>query len=79
MGVIIVLVLALFRRPGVVEALLDLHLDYQSNVALYPRFQSYFRAHRPPADHLGTRGPVLHTSSGYRVQARSARRRDPHH
>ena len=37
------------RRPGVVEALLDLHLDYQSNVVLYPRFQSYFRAHRPPA------------------------------
>ena len=39
------------RRPGVVEALLDLHLDYQSNVVLYPRFQSYFRAHRPPAAH----------------------------
>ena len=36
-------------RPEVVEALLDLHLDYQNNVGLYPRFQSYFRHHNPPA------------------------------
>jgi len=26
---------------------LDLFGDYQSNVALYPKFQEYFRAHRP--------------------------------
>jgi pimeloyl-ACP methyl ester carboxylesterase len=35
-------------RPGVADVQLDLFGDYQSNVALYPRFQSYFRAHRPP-------------------------------
>jgi len=27
---------------------LDLFADYQSNVALYPRFQDYFRTQRPP-------------------------------
>lgn len=30
------------------EIQLDLILDYRSNVALYPAFQSYFREHRPP-------------------------------
>jgi len=35
-------------RPGADEAQLDLFLDYASNVALYPRFQAYFREHRPP-------------------------------
>jgi pimeloyl-ACP methyl ester carboxylesterase len=35
-------------RPGVADVQLDLFGDYKSNVALYPEFQSYFRAHRPP-------------------------------
>ncbi len=35
-------------RPGADEVQLDLFGDYKSNVALYPTFQSYFRAHRPP-------------------------------
>ena len=35
-------------RPGVAETQLDLFGDYKSNVALYPRFQEYFRRHRPP-------------------------------
>jgi pimeloyl-ACP methyl ester carboxylesterase len=35
-------------RPGIADVQLDLFLDYQSNVALYPAFQSYFREHRPP-------------------------------
>jgi pimeloyl-ACP methyl ester carboxylesterase len=35
-------------RPGTAEVQLDLFGDYQSNVALYPKFQDYFRAHRPP-------------------------------
>jgi pimeloyl-ACP methyl ester carboxylesterase len=35
-------------RPGVAEVQLDLFGDYQSNVALYPRFQEYFRTQRPP-------------------------------
>jgi pimeloyl-ACP methyl ester carboxylesterase len=39
---------ALLARPGNDEIQLDLFLDYASNVALYPKFQSYFRAHQPP-------------------------------
>ena len=36
------------KQPGVVDALLDLHLDYRTNVDLYPRVQTYFREHEPP-------------------------------
>jgi pimeloyl-ACP methyl ester carboxylesterase len=34
-------------RTGADEVQLDLFGDYKSNVALYPQFQAYFRAHRP--------------------------------
>ncbi|MGA8366275.1 MAG: alpha/beta fold hydrolase [Candidatus Acidiferrales bacterium] len=37
----------LLARPGNDEIQLDLFLDYASNVALYPKFQEYFRAKRP--------------------------------
>jgi pimeloyl-ACP methyl ester carboxylesterase len=40
--------IAYMARPGAEEVQLDLILDYRSNVALYPTFQQYFRAHRPP-------------------------------
>jgi pimeloyl-ACP methyl ester carboxylesterase len=39
---------ALLARRGNDEIQLDLFLDYASNVALYPKFQEYFRKHRPP-------------------------------
>jgi pimeloyl-ACP methyl ester carboxylesterase len=35
-------------RPGMAELQLDLFGDYQSNVALYPVFQQYFRTQKPP-------------------------------
>ena len=35
-------------RPGADEIQLDLLLNYASNVALYPAWQEYFRASRPP-------------------------------
>ncbi len=35
-------------RPGAADVQLDLFGDYKSNVALYPAFQEYFRAHQPP-------------------------------
>jgi pimeloyl-ACP methyl ester carboxylesterase len=38
---------ALLARPGNDEIQLDLFGDYQSNVALYPKFQAYIRIHRP--------------------------------
>jgi pimeloyl-ACP methyl ester carboxylesterase len=39
---------ALLARPGNDEIQLDLFLDYASNIALYPKFQAYFRVNRPP-------------------------------
>jgi pimeloyl-ACP methyl ester carboxylesterase len=38
---------ALLARPGNDEIQLDLFLDYASNVALYPKFQDYFRSKKP--------------------------------
>jgi pimeloyl-ACP methyl ester carboxylesterase len=35
-------------RLGADEVQLDLFGDYKSNVALYPKFQKYFRLHQPP-------------------------------
>jgi pimeloyl-ACP methyl ester carboxylesterase len=39
---------ALLARPGNDEIQLDLLLDYATNVALYPKFQEYFRTKQPP-------------------------------
>jgi pimeloyl-ACP methyl ester carboxylesterase len=39
---------ALLARAGNDEIQLDLFGDYQSNVALYPKVQEYFRTRRPP-------------------------------
>ncbi len=35
-------------RPGSDDIQLDLFGDYKSNIEAYPRFQDYFRTHRPP-------------------------------
>lgn len=35
-------------RPGSLDAQLDLFYDYRTNVALYPRFQQFFRERHPP-------------------------------
>ena len=45
---------ALLARPDNDEIQLDLFLDYASNVALYPKFQDYFRTKQPPL--LAVRG-----------------------
>jgi pimeloyl-ACP methyl ester carboxylesterase len=39
---------SLLARPGNDEIQLDLFLDYASNVALYPKFQAFFRENHPP-------------------------------
>ena len=39
---------ALMARPGNMDIQLDLFLDYATNVALYPKFQEYFRTAKPP-------------------------------
>ncbi len=40
--------IALMARPGNMDIQLDLFLDYRNNVALYPKFQEYFRTAKPP-------------------------------
>ena len=40
--------IAYMARAGADEEQLDLILDYRSNVALYPKFQEFFRNIRPP-------------------------------
>lgn len=40
--------IAYMARPGAEDIQLDLIRDYRTNVALYPEFQAYFRAHHPP-------------------------------
>jgi pimeloyl-ACP methyl ester carboxylesterase len=39
---------ALLASPGNVDIQLGLFLDYANNVKLYPKFQEYFRQHKPP-------------------------------
>jgi pimeloyl-ACP methyl ester carboxylesterase len=39
---------ARLARSGNIDVQLDLFGDYQSNLALYPRFQAFFRERRPP-------------------------------
>jgi pimeloyl-ACP methyl ester carboxylesterase len=39
---------ALLERPGNKDIQLDLFLDYESNVKLYPKFQGYLRESKPP-------------------------------
>jgi pimeloyl-ACP methyl ester carboxylesterase len=38
----------LLDRPGNRDIQLDLFRDYGSNIPLYPKFQAYFRKHKPP-------------------------------
>jgi len=38
----------LLQRPGIDEIQLDLFYDYRNNLALYPRFQEFFRANLVP-------------------------------
>ena len=65
-------------RPGADEIQLDLFGDYESNVALYPAFQDYFRTHRPPLPGgLGQERSVLPAARRRGVQARHSGRRRP--
>jgi pimeloyl-ACP methyl ester carboxylesterase len=52
---------SLLARPGNDDIQLDLFLDYASNVALYPKFQEYFRQQRPPL--LAVWGMIQHAAA----------------
>jgi pimeloyl-ACP methyl ester carboxylesterase len=61
---------ARLSRPGNIDVQLDLFGDYQSNLALYPEFQAFFRARRPPTLIVwGERDPFF-TVAGARAYLR---------
>lgn len=55
---------ALLARPGNDEIQLDLFLDYASNVALYPKFQEYFRKQHPPLLAVWGKNDLLFVPAG---------------
>ena len=61
---------ALLDRPGVDEIMLDLFLDYGTNVSLYPRFQAFFRERRPPTLIVWGRNDVIFPPEGARPYLR---------
>jgi pimeloyl-ACP methyl ester carboxylesterase len=61
---------ALLARPGNDEIQLDLFLDYASNVALYPKFQSFFRENRPPLLAVWGRNDPFFLPAGAKAFAR---------
>lgn len=61
---------ALLQRPGNVEIQLDLFKDYATNVALYPRFQAFFRERRPPTLIVWGRNDRIFPADGARAYLR---------
>ena len=65
---------ALLERPGDKEIQLDLYLDYQSNLKLYPKFQTYFREFEPPLLAVWGKNDVFFVPAG----AEAYRRDNPY-
>lgn len=61
---------ALLDRPGIDELMLDLFKDYGTNVALYPRFQAFFRERRPPLLLVWGKNDVIFPADGARPYLR---------
>jgi pimeloyl-ACP methyl ester carboxylesterase len=55
---------ALLARPGNAEIQLDLFLDYRTNFDMYPQFQAYFRARRPPLLAVWGRNDLIFLPTG---------------
>ena len=64
---------ALLARPGNDEIQLDLFGDYQSNVALYAKFQDYIRTRKPPLLAVwGKNDPFFLPAGASRFQTRQS-------
>jgi pimeloyl-ACP methyl ester carboxylesterase len=61
---------ALLDRPGIDEIMLDLFKDYGSNVALYPKFQEFFRVRHPPTLIVWGKNDVIFPAEGARPYLR---------
>lgn len=55
---------ALMERPGNKDVQLDLFMDYQNNVALYEKFQEYFRSSQAPLLAIWGKNDVFFIPSG---------------
>ena len=61
---------ALLNRPGNIDLQLDLFGDYRTNVALYPKFQRFFRDWKPPTLIVWGRHDPFFTEAGARAYLR---------
>jgi pimeloyl-ACP methyl ester carboxylesterase len=69
---------ALLDRKGVDEIMLDLFKDYGTNVALYPRFQAFFRERRPPTLIVWGQNDVIFPAEGARPYLRDLPKAELH-
>jgi pimeloyl-ACP methyl ester carboxylesterase len=69
---------ALLDRPGIDEIMLDLFRDYASNVALYPRFQEFFRTRQPPTLIVWGKNDAIFPAAGARAYLRDLPRAELH-
>jgi pimeloyl-ACP methyl ester carboxylesterase len=68
---------ALFQaKPENDEIQLDLFADYQSNVALYPQWQAYFRKYQPRTLVVWGKGDPFFTVAGSKAHARDLKNVD---
>lgn len=65
-------------RPGVDEIMLDLFYDYRTNLALYPRFQEFFRTRQPPTLIVWGRNDQIFPAPGAEAYRRDLRNLDFH-
>lgn len=61
---------ALLDRPGVAEIQLDIYKDYSTNVALYPKFQEFFRTRKPPTLIVWGKNDLIFPVEGARAYLR---------
>lgn len=69
---------ALLNRAGNKEAMLALLYDYRSNLALYPQWQAYFRAHQPPTLVVWGKNDVIFPEAGAHPYRRDLRHLEFH-
>ncbi len=61
---------ALLDRPGIADIQLDIFKDYGTNVALYPKFQEFFRTRKPPTLIVWGVNDVIFPADGARAYLR---------
>ena len=69
---------ALLDRPGIDQVMLDLFYDYRTNVALYPEFQAFFRAHQPPTLIVWGKNDAIFPAEGARAYLRDLPKAELH-